>query len=118
MKKIVFALIIIIGALQAKAQVFTYKIPGYKNPLAKPDTNWNKRFNFKTDSSFAKVKPSVRLNIMPKNTDNMPIAKLPVNSKMPIVQTDVTGYTMPVAGMNLPRVYTMKQTEPVTITTP
>jgi hypothetical protein len=31
------------------------------------------------------------------------------NSNMPIVQTDRTAYNMPIAGMNQPRIYTMKK---------
>ncbi|MCC8424934.1 hypothetical protein [Mucilaginibacter sp. UR6-11] len=40
------------------------------------------------------------------NPDHMPIAKLRnTDQRMPIVQTDKTAYTMPVAGKTQPRVY-------------
>jgi hypothetical protein len=43
------------------------------------------------------------------NIDHMPVAKLRNTDKgMPIVQTDKTGYTMPVVGKALPRIYNMR----------
>ncbi|PJJ83622.1 hypothetical protein [Mucilaginibacter auburnensis] len=41
------------------------------------------------------------------NSDNMPVACTQGNSRMPVVQTDVTTYNMPVVGMNKPGLYTM-----------
>lgn len=43
-----------------------------------------------------------------QNLNNMPIARLQGRSKMPVVQTDQTGYTMPIAGKNVSGVYYMK----------
>jgi hypothetical protein len=117
MKKIVFTLIILTGVLQVKAQQLSRLT----------DSLWGKKFQLKTDSfTPPKLGNNFRNNqnikMLPfnsgllANVDNMPVVKLPVNSKMPIVQTDITGYTMPVAGKKVSGVYYMKK--PGVITPP
>ncbi len=100
------------GILQAKAQTFVLpKNPGYQMRIMPPDTNWNKLFVKPRIDSLSSLKkllaqrPTVQIV-----HGSMTVVKLPnTDQKMPIVQTDRTGYTMPVMGMNLPRVYTMKK---------
>ena len=64
----------------------------------KPDSITQKNILFiPTDS--VRVKPLKRINIIANaNVDNMPIARMQGNSKMPVIQTDRTGYNMPVMG--------------------
>jgi len=92
MKKIVFTFAVLAYAFGVKAQ----QAPG---PLLKQQL-------LKTDSLG--VKPLKKINIIGnRNVDNMPIANMPGKSNMPVVQTDRTAYTMPVAGINQAQVYTM-----------
>ena len=90
------------GVIHVKAQQATLSNNLlYKTYSIKPDTNNQPR-----------VKVSQIQIVSVPTTDHMPIVKTSGNSKMPVVQTDATAYTMPVAGMNLPRIYTMKKKEP------
>lgn len=83
-----------------------------QNPLQtfrfSPDNLNSNNPSFKLDSLRKNM--VVRLNLPANaNVDNMPIARMPGNSKMPIVQTDRTAYNMPVVGMSQPGIYTMKK---------
>jgi len=117
MKKIVITLIVLGFAVGVKAQQFPFdakvkeqQSPGLlKQQLLKPDTLNRNSFMFKRPDSLG-AKPVFKVNVTGKvNIDNMPIARMPGNSNMPIVQTDKTAYNMPIAGMNQPRVYIMKK---------
>lgn len=114
MKKIVFTLVVMGFAFGVRAQQFPFglrQLPssGLKQQLVKPDSLNLNSFLFKQPDSL-KAKPIFKVNVIGKvNIDNMPIARMPGNSNMPIVQTDRTAYNMPIAGMNQPRIYTMKK---------
>lgn len=50
------------------------------------------------------------------NTDNMPVARLNnTDNGMPIVKTDRTAYTMPVAGKSQPSIYYMQKPKEVIV---
>lgn len=115
MKKIVITLVVLGFAFGVKAQPFPseLKVQPYsgllKQQLLKSDSLNRNSFLFKQPDSL-KAKPIFKVNVIGKvNIDNMPIARMPGNSNMPIVQTDRTAYNMPIAGMNQPRIYTMKK---------
>ena len=116
MKKIVITLVVLGFALGAIAQQIPFDLrvqpfPGtlLKQQLLKTDSLNRNGFLFKKADSLG-ANPLKRINIISnRNADNMPIANLPGKSKMPIVQTDRTGYNMPVVGMRQPQVYTMKK---------
>lgn len=79
-----------------------------------PDSIKRNDFSYKWMDSLGKAKNNlnevIKQNIIANaNIDNTPIVKPQINSKMPIVQTDRTGYTMPVVGMSVPRVYIMNK---------
>jgi len=86
--------------------------------LAPTDTNWNKLFVKPGIDSLGSLKKLLMQNRTTQIVyGSMPVVKLPNSDpKMPIVQTDRTGYTMPVMGMSLPGGYYMKK--PGTITKP
>jgi hypothetical protein len=128
MKKIVITLVILGFAFGVKAQQFPFGLKApqsgglLKRQLLKPDSLIRNKFLFKKPDSLTgnrilftpldstRVKAVKRINIYANaNIDNMPIARMPGNSNMPIVQTDRTAYNMPIAGMNQPRVYIMKK---------
>jgi hypothetical protein len=121
MKNFLLPLILLAGTLRVKAQ---QKLPDTSpNLTLKADSNWYKLTKPQT-SPFAKAKidPFVKITPPQQNLtaavvyDYMPVLRFNGHSKMPIVQTDVTGYTMPVVGMRLPRVYTMKRPAADTLT--
>ncbi len=73
----------------------------------KPDSLTREKILFMPLDS-TRVKPLKRIYMYADaNIDNMPIARMPGNSNMPVVQTDRTAYNMPIAGINQPRVYGM-----------
>jgi hypothetical protein len=115
MKKIVITLVALGFSFAVKAQQFPFGLKApqsvglLKQQLLKPDSLGRNSLLFKQPDSLG-AKPVFKVNVTGKvNIDNMPIARMPGNSNMPIVQTDRTAYNMPVAGMNQPRVYTMKK---------
>jgi len=116
MKTIVFILILLAGVLQTKAQIVSPKNPGYQMRIMPTDTNRSKFFIVPGPDSLASLKkllaqsPTVQIV-----HGSMTVVKLPNNDqKMPIVQTDRTGYTMPVMGMSLPGIYNMKKPDTTT----
>jgi hypothetical protein len=110
MKKIVLIFVLTAGILQAKAQQKSNagQLPGL-SPNFKADTSWNRLFKLKTDSAVKNKPFSISNNVVSVSPDHMPVIKLASNDRMPVVQTDKTGYNMPVAGLNQPEVYTMKK---------
>jgi hypothetical protein len=116
MKTLLFTFTILIGALMVRAQekatkpdnkpaenpyrslTITKNVPASSlNGTFKADTGKKNTYTFYPSSPLAMVQKS-----------NMPVAKLAnTDLKMPITQTDRTGYTMPVAGKSLSRIYTM-----------
>jgi hypothetical protein len=117
MKKIVITLVVLGCAFGVKAQQFPLdakvqlqQSPGLlKQQLLKPDSLNRNSFLLKQPDSLG-AKPVFRVNVTGKvNIDNMPIARMPGNANMPVMQTDRTGYNMPVVGMNQPEVYTMQK---------
>jgi len=117
MKTIVLTLFLLAGILQAEAQISMLpKNPGYQLRLP-PDTNRNKLFLKPGIDSLAWLKKLVKQSPATQIVygASMPVAKLRNSDpKMPIVQTDRTGYNMPVMGMSLPRVYNMKKPDTTT----
>ncbi len=128
MKKIFITLVVLGFAFGVKAQQFPFGLKApqtgglLKQHLLKPDSLIRNKFSFKKPDSLTenkilfmpldstRVKPMKSVNIYANaNIDNMPIARMPGNSNMPVVQTDRTAYNMPVAGMNQPRIYIMKK---------
>jgi len=111
MKTIVLTLILLAGILEVRAQIVSPKNPGYQMSLVPPDTNWNKLFVKPRTDSLASLKKLLAQSPAAQTVHgSMRVVKLPnTDPKMPIVQTDRTAYTMPVIGMSLPRVYTMKK---------
>ena len=113
MKKIIITLVASAFAFSVNAQQgpFVLKAPQsgglLRQQLLKLDSPGRNSLLFKQpDSVWAK--PVFRVNVTGKvNIDNMPMARMPGNSNMPVVQTDRTAYNMPIAGMNQPRIYTM-----------
>lgn len=94
MKRIVFTLLILAGALGLKAQQLPFK------PFKTDTANWPK-FGDKPKYVVPKSLPLTNLNLLAdaqSNIDNMPIARTQGRSNMPVVQTDATGYNMPVYG--------------------
>lgn len=85
----------------------------FKNIKVNPDTGLNKLFKGNNEANKLAALSNLKLGALPMNIGHMPIAR-PNNTDpgMPVVQTDRTGYTMPVAGMNLPGIYTMKMPGP------
>jgi hypothetical protein len=123
MKNFLLSLTMLAGISQAKAQ---QKLPDIGlNLTLKTDSNWYKLTKPQT-SPFAKTKinPLVNITAPQQNLtaavvyDHMPVARFSGHSRMPIVQTDVTGYTMPVIGMGLPSVYYMKRSAVDTLMAP
>jgi len=102
MRKIVITLVVLACAYGVKAQQAQGML---KQQLLKTDSLGANRLK--------------KINIIGnRNVDNMPIAVMPGKSNMPVVQTDRTAYTMPVAGINQPQVYTMAKPGANTIATP
>jgi hypothetical protein len=118
MKKIVITVVILGFAFGVKAQQFPFGLKApqsgglLKQQLLKPDSLNRNSLLFKQPDSLG-AKPVFKVNVTGKvNIDNMPIARMPGNSNMPIVQTDKTAYNMPFAGMSRPRVYGMTIRKP------
>lgn len=111
MKKIIITLVVLGFAFSVNAQQRPL-LPN-QQPLKQfrilPDSIAGNKFSFKQLDSLHK-KPLVTVNVLGNaNIDNMPIVRTQGNSNMPVVQTDRTAYNMPIAGMNQPRIYTMKK---------
>lgn len=111
MKKVLFTAIIMAGVMHVKAQqTLSFNSLSYKISSLKPDTVGKPGFDV-----FPQVKVPQNNRVKhvivngSSNIDRMPIVKPNGNSNMPVVQTDATAYTMPVAGKSLPRIYTMKK---------
>ena len=111
MKKIIVVLIVLGFASSVNAQQFPLlpKQQSLKQFRFSPDSLAKNNFLFKQPDSLL-AKPELRFNVMANtNIDNMPVARMQGYTNMPVVQTDKTGYNMPVAGMRQPRVYNMKK---------
>ncbi len=113
MKTAVLPILILSGMLTAKAQNnSSLNAKGIDNNVTYyPDTVFkSSSYTVYANLPVGDLNKALQANA---NTDHMPVAK-PQNSdqRMPVVQTDKTGYTMPVAGKNLPQVYKMS-TNPV-----
>ncbi|MDB4927338.1 hypothetical protein [Mucilaginibacter sp.] len=112
MKTLVFTALMLICILAVRAQQ-TPRLPNNKLPLPpyrlKPDSNFNKLFKGNIDSLANN--PDLNFNRPPAiKIDHMPVVRLRnTDPNMAIVQPDKTGYTMPVAGINQPKIYYMKK---------
>lgn len=103
MKGIFIAIVTLCCAAQVKAQ----QAP-QQNLM--PDSFKPNNIPYKQLDSLSKLNTNtVPFNRLPNNFNNMPTAHMQGNSKMPVVQTDATGYNMPVAGMSRPKVYIMNR---------
>jgi hypothetical protein len=108
MKKLAITLLILAGALQLKAQ----QVPSLPKTapyliIKYPDTLFSLKRN---------VTPNqLQRELTAASMGNMPVAKMQGRSNMPMVQTDRTGYTMPVAGKNVSGVYYMKKKDSVVV---
>lgn len=122
MKKIVFALVILCAASGLKAQQLPMspRLPLNKFKLLPDSLNNSLLFKFKDslrnglsfrlqDSALNRISnPLARPDMLATN-DRMPIVSSHIRSNMPVVQTDKTGYTMPILGQRPHGVYNMKQ---------
>ncbi|MES2425657.1 MAG: hypothetical protein V4560_01745 [Bacteroidota bacterium] len=119
MKVLVLTFGMLVSIITVKAQ--QNSLPDLNK--VKPDTSY--RTTYRADFGW----PTINVNIPVSNlgkgvvatkiTDHMPVAKLSnTDPGMPIVKTDKTGYTTPVAGMSLPPVYNMQKQNVVVVTRP
>jgi len=109
MKKIIIALIVLGFAFSVNAQQFPLlpKQQSLKQFRFSPDSLAKNNFLFKQPDSLL-AKPELRFNVMANtNIDNMPVARMQGNTNMPVVQTDRTGYNMPVLGKRPHGIYLM-----------
>jgi hypothetical protein len=114
MKRIAFTLLVLAGALNLKAQQLPALPKSFPYKLFKQDTTKWPKFSEKPKYFVPKSLPYKNLlaAVDVKSVDYMPIVKTQGRSNMPIVQTDITGYTMPVVGKRsttISGVYYMKR---------
>lgn len=128
MKIFVLTLVLVAGLLSANAQQLTIspknKLSADKNTF-KLDTTYNKLFTGDLTSPLTlaavpAIEPNISrttaINFYSTNMDNMPIARLNnTDAGMPIVKTDRTAYTMPVAGKSQPSIYYMQNPKEVIV---